>query len=58
VPTSGGITQARQRLGHEPLQELFTQVAVPVNAALLGFFDSCESQPTSGLRASVTLVPV
>ena len=30
VPTSGGITQARQRLGSEPLQELFSQVAVPV----------------------------
>src|SRR6516225_6070100 len=30
VPTSGGITQARQRLGFEPLQELFSQVAVPV----------------------------
>ena len=30
VPTSGGITQARQRLGYEPLQELFTQVAAPV----------------------------
>jgi hypothetical protein len=30
VPTSGGITQARQRLGHEPLKELFAQVAVPV----------------------------
>jgi hypothetical protein len=30
VPTSGGITQARQRLGPEPLQELFDQVAVPV----------------------------
>ncbi|MFI9383576.1 transposase domain-containing protein [Kutzneria sp. NPDC052558] len=30
VPTSGGITQARQRLGHEPLRELFAQVAVPV----------------------------
>ena len=30
VPTSGGITQARQRLGYEPLQELFSQVAVPV----------------------------
>jgi hypothetical protein len=29
-PTSGGITQARQRLGHEPLRELFSQVAVPV----------------------------
>src|SRR5260370_12902656 len=26
----GGITQARQRLGHEPLRELFAQVAVPV----------------------------
>lgn len=34
VPTSGGITQARQRLGHEPLKELFTQVAVPVADAL------------------------
>jgi hypothetical protein len=30
VPTSGGITQARQRLGYEPLRELFSQVAVPV----------------------------
>ena len=24
VPTSGGITQARQRLGYEPLKELFS----------------------------------
>jgi hypothetical protein len=30
VPTSGGITQARQRLGPEPLAGLFSQVAVPV----------------------------
>ena len=30
VPTSGGIIQARQRLGYEPLRELFSQVAVPV----------------------------
>ncbi len=30
VPTSGGITQARQRLGSEPMRELFAQVAVPV----------------------------
>jgi hypothetical protein len=30
VPTSGGITQVRQRLGPEPLRELFSQVAVPV----------------------------
>jgi Insertion element 4 transposase N-terminal len=30
VPTSGGITQARMRLGPEPLAELFSQVAVPV----------------------------
>ena len=30
VPTSGGITQARQRLGYEPLRELFAKVAVPV----------------------------
>jgi hypothetical protein len=30
VPTSGGITRARQRLGAEPLRELFSQVAVPV----------------------------
>jgi Insertion element 4 transposase N-terminal/Transposase DDE domain len=30
VPTSGGISQARQRLGYEPLKELFRQVAVPV----------------------------
>ena len=30
VPTSGGITQARQRLGPEPLAEVFSQVAEPV----------------------------
>src|SRR5260370_5035826 len=30
VPTSGGITQARQRLGYEPLRELFSGVAEPV----------------------------
>ena len=30
VPTSGGICQARQRLGPEPLEELFGQVAGPV----------------------------
>jgi Insertion element 4 transposase N-terminal len=28
--TTGGITQARQRLGHEPVKQLFAQVAVPV----------------------------
>jgi hypothetical protein len=28
--TTGGITQARQRLGHEPLRETFAQVAEPV----------------------------
>jgi Insertion element 4 transposase N-terminal len=30
VPTSGGITQARQRLGAGPMEELFRQVAEPV----------------------------
>ena len=30
APTSGGITQARQRLGAEPMAELFSQVAGPV----------------------------
>src|SRR5215467_16159028 len=30
VPTRGGICQARQRLGPEPLGELFGQVAVPL----------------------------
>jgi Insertion element 4 transposase N-terminal len=30
VPTSGGIAQARQRLGPEPLREVFAQVARPV----------------------------
>jgi len=30
VPTSGGITQARQRLGPEPMAGVFAQVAVPV----------------------------
>jgi hypothetical protein len=34
VPTSGGITQARQRLGYEPLEELFAQVAAPVAGEL------------------------
>jgi hypothetical protein len=30
VPTSGGITQARRRLGAEPLRRLFERVAEPV----------------------------
>ena len=30
VPTSGGISQARQRLGPEPMAELFSRVARPV----------------------------
>ncbi len=34
VPTSGGITQARQRLGWEPLRELFAVVAQPVAGLL------------------------
>jgi hypothetical protein len=29
-PTSGGITRARERLGYEPLRDIFAQVAVPV----------------------------
>ena len=33
APTSGGITQARQRLGSEPMAELFAQVAKPVATA-------------------------
>ena len=28
--TAGGLTQARQRLGHEPVKETFAQVARPV----------------------------
>ena len=28
--TTGGLTQARQRLGHEPMREVFAQVARPV----------------------------
>jgi hypothetical protein len=34
LPSSGGITQARQRLGAEPLRELFSRVAVPVAGEL------------------------
>ena len=34
VPTSGGITQARKRLGPEPLVLLFDRVAVPVAGEL------------------------
>src|SRR5260221_11324275 len=34
VPTSGGITQARQRLGSEPVKELFAELAVPVAGGL------------------------
>jgi zinc/manganese transport system permease protein len=30
MPTTGGITQARARLGPEPMAEIFEQVAVPV----------------------------
>ena len=34
APTSGGITQARQRLGPEPLELLFGKVAEPVAGLL------------------------
>ena len=34
TPTSGGITQARKRLGPEPLELLFDRVAVPVAGLL------------------------
>jgi len=34
APTSGGVTQARQRLGYEPVRELFAAVAVPVAGQL------------------------
>jgi hypothetical protein len=34
APTSGGITQARKRLGPEPLELLFDKVAVPVAGEL------------------------
>src|SRR6266545_7761729 len=34
MPGSGGITQARQRLGHEPLKYVFEQVAQPVCGSL------------------------
>jgi len=34
IPTSGGLTQARARLGSEPLAQVFEQVAVPVATEL------------------------
>ena len=34
MPTSGGITQARKRLGWEVLRELYAQVAAPVAEVL------------------------
>jgi len=30
VPTKGAVTQARQRLGPEPMAQVFSQVAAPV----------------------------
>lgn len=39
LPTSGGITQARQKLGFEPVKTLFERIAVPVASRLtLGGF--------------------
>lgn len=34
LPTSGGIAQARQRLGFEPVKTLFERIAVPVASRL------------------------
>jgi Insertion element 4 transposase N-terminal/Transposase DDE domain len=48
VPGSGGITQARQRLGYEPLQHLFDAVAQPV----------CESLTRGGWLAGRRLVSI
>jgi Insertion element 4 transposase N-terminal len=36
VPTSGGITQARQRLGSEPLAGLFAAAATPASSSAPG----------------------
>jgi hypothetical protein len=48
MPGSGGITQARQRLGYEPLEHLFEQVAQPV----------CETLTRGGWLAGRRLVSI
>src|SRR5215470_17931074 len=60
TPTSGGITQARQRLGPEPLELLFDRVAVPVAglrwSATVGLASSSPSQlrrPRARLRPAL-----
>jgi len=60
MPTSGGITQARQRLGPEPLELLFDRVAVPVAglrwSATVGLASSSPSQlrrPRARLRPAL-----
>jgi hypothetical protein len=55
VPMSGGFAQSRQRLGYEPVKEVFAQVAAPVAdedtpGALLGDHGtSHDSPPTPSL---------
>jgi hypothetical protein len=52
VPGSGGITQARQRLGCEPMKELFCQVAAPVAEELAAgaFLGNWRLMATGGLE--------
>lgn len=43
IPTTGAISQARQRLGPEPLRALFERIAVP-----------CAEQGTQGPGCGLT----
>ena len=63
VPSSGGITQARQRLGAEPLAELFDRVAVPVavpatkeNEAAFGYHGAGEGEGTGYPKVRVVTI--
>lgn len=55
TPASGGLTQARKRLGPEPLELLFGRVAVPV-AGELTAGRSCASGGAWGIAARAAMI--
>jgi len=56
LPTSGGITQARQRLGFEVVKEVFERIAVPV-AGMLTLDAFCAYQRLVSLDGMVFDLP-
>jgi hypothetical protein len=53
--TTGGLTQARQRLGHEPVKEVFRQVAVPPAPGRLGALPAHRPRGRAEVMSSIRI---